>query len=156
MGHCETLDAHPIILPQTKFYRASPQTSIFFTTFEHTPFMKHHLLGGPTTPFYSASNTRLSLNPTLIPLVRKPYEPIHIHIYIGMILSTLALSPHGFVFGFFPQNVSYQFDVIRAYILIILPILNRCGTFMRLFCHVLEDHETSKTPDVVTFLFFHM
>ena len=46
-----------------------------------------------------------------------------------MILFTLSLNLHGFIFGFSPQKVSYQLDVvIHAYIFISLPILNRCGT----------------------------
>ena len=40
------------------------------------------------------------------------FFPIH----IGMILSTLGLNPHGFVFGLFPQKASYQLDVIHVYI----------------------------------------
>ena len=46
-------------------------------------------------------------------------------IYIGMVLSTLGLSPHGFVLGFFPQNASYQLDVIHFYMLISHLIPNR-------------------------------
>ena len=45
-----------------------------------------------------------------------------------MILFTLSQYLHGFVFGLFPLNVSYQLDVvIHAYIFISLPIPNRCG-----------------------------
>ena len=48
----------------------------------------------------------------------KPYGLIVVH--IDIILSILDLSPHGFVFGLFPQNVSYKLDIIHAYILISL------------------------------------
>ena len=59
-------------------------------------------------------------------LVWKPHGSLLIH--IGMILFTLGLSPHGFVFEVFPQKASYQLDVLHAYELISLPITNRCGT----------------------------
>ena len=42
------------------------------------------------------------LNYYHIDVVEKPYGPV----YIGIILSTLGLSPHGFVFGLFPQKAS--------------------------------------------------
>ena len=45
-----------------------------------------------------------------------------------MILSTLDLSPNGFLFRLFPQKSSYQLIIIHAYILISLPIPNRYGT----------------------------
>ena len=40
----------------------------------------------------------------------------HFSIHIGMILSTLDISPHSFGFGLFPQKALYQLDVIHAYI----------------------------------------
>ena len=46
----------------------------------------------------------------------KPYRFIVIH--IDMVLSILNISPHGFGFGFFPQNVLYKLDIIQSYILI--------------------------------------
>ena len=49
-------------------------------------------------------------------------------LYIGMILSTLSMNPHTFVFRLLPQKVSYQFDVIHTYKLITLPICNQCET----------------------------
>ena len=48
-------------------------------------------------------------------------------IYVGMILSTLSLNLHGFVFRLFPQMTSYKLDIILAYILISHLIPNRCG-----------------------------
>ena len=52
------------------------------------------------------------------------FFPIH----IGMMLSMFNLSSHGFALGLFPQNVSYQLDVVHTYILISLSICNQCGT----------------------------
>ena len=51
----------------------------------------------------------------------------HFPIHIDMILFILDLSPHGFVFELFSIKISYQLDVIHAYILITLFIPNRCG-----------------------------
>ena len=45
-----------------------------------------------------------------------------------MILSTLDLNPHCFIFGLFPQKVLYQLDIIHAYILIGPLIPNRYET----------------------------
>ena len=49
-------------------------------------------------------------------------DPFSIH--IGIILSILDLSPHGFVFRLYPQKASYQLDVIHAYKLISLSLSN--------------------------------
>ena len=74
------------------------------------------------------------LNYYHIYVVEKPYGPIH----IGMILSTLNLNPHGFVFGLFPQKASYQLDVIHGYILISLLIPKPMGDI----CETLDVHPT--------------
>ena len=44
--------------------------------------------------------------------VGKPHG--HFPIHIGMMPSILGLSPHGFVFEFLPQKVSYQLEVVHA------------------------------------------
>ena len=49
----------------------------------------------------------------------------HLPIHIGMILTTLGLSPLGFVFDIFHQKGSYQLDVIHVYMLISLQKLDR-------------------------------
>ena len=60
----------------------------------------YHLPRSGVSPnlFIQLSSTQLSLNPALIPLVRKPYKPFPTH--ISMILFTLNLSLHDFVFEF--------------------------------------------------------
>ena len=126
MGHWTQVEQSSF---RTKFHRATPQTSffLFFTGFGYMPYMKHHLPKAHYSPhhFVQLPPTCLSLNPTLILLVRKPHGPIPTH--IRMILSTLGLIPHDFVFGLFSQKASYQLDVVHVYILISLPIHNRCG-----------------------------
>ena len=49
-------------------------------------------------------------------------------LHINMILSAFDLRPSWFYFWFSPQNVSYQYDVIHVYQLIIIFIPNQCGT----------------------------
>ena len=128
VGHCEPLGAHPTILALNKLSSSlpSPQTMISFTAFGHMLYMKHHFLREPPHHFVRLPPTQLSLNLALIPFVGKLYGPIPIH--ICMISSTLGLSPHGFVFRLFPKNTSYQLDIVQTYILISLPIHNRCRT----------------------------
>ena len=46
----------------------------------------------------------------------------------GMILSSLGLSSLFLFLSFCPQNILFQLNVIHAYILISLFILNRCET----------------------------
>ena len=60
--------------------------------------MKQHMSRAHRSPyrFVQLLPTRLSLNLTLIPLTKKPHEPISIH--IRTILSTLGQNPHSFVF----------------------------------------------------------
>ena len=110
--------------PPTKLNQVFPQIriSLSFTTSEGTPYVKHRLPGAHYPPHHFIQHplTWLSLNPTLISLVGKPHEPFHIH--IDMILSTLSMRPSSFVFELFPQNVSYQLDIIHIYKLINLLI----------------------------------
>ena len=46
----------------------------------------------------------------------------HLPIHIGMILSILSLNINGFVFGLFPEKISYDLDIIHTYIIISHPI----------------------------------
>ena len=62
--------------PRREFHRAFYQTkiSLYFIVFEHTSYVKHHLSGAHHSPHHFVWHppTRLSLNPALIPIVRKP------------------------------------------------------------------------------------
>ena len=58
------LGVYPTILPSNKVQRASPKTSISFSSFEHTRYMKHHLQGRPTTSFCSASTHTIMHEPS--------------------------------------------------------------------------------------------
>ena len=51
-----------------------------------------------------------------------------IYLHNGMILSTLGLSPHGFVFGLTPKGLIPMEIFVHPYIPMILPTSNQCGT----------------------------
>ena len=91
MRHCGTLGTHiTILLSNQDFLHC-----IRVHTLRKAQFSRR-----PTTSLFWLLPTRLSLNLALIPLVRIYYGPFfRVLIYIGMILSTLDLSTHGFVFG---------------------------------------------------------
>ena len=100
--------------------RAYPQIGISLTTFEHTPYVKHHLPKSLPSPHQFV---RLPFTVKLEPGFGTTYWETfmdYFPIHISVILSILGLSSHDFVFGLFIQKTSYQFDVIHAYILISL------------------------------------
>ena len=123
--------------PLTKLHRASPQTMIFlsFTTFGYRPYVNHNLSRFHHSPchFVRLQLTRLSPNQALIPLDGKHHGSFIIH--IGIILSTLGLSPYGFIFWLFPQKTSYHLDVIHAYIFIVFPFIIDVGHYETLNSH---------------------
>ena len=123
--------------PRTKDHRASPQTIIHLSTlyqpgfsapmrWKHTPYMEHHLpqelaltelIHGSHRDITMAttfvrhsedSSTWLTLNLAPIPLVRT-LDTTYLH--NGMILSTLGLSHHGFVFGLYPKRPHTNGDI---------------------------------------------
>ena len=110
--------------PRTKFHQVSPQImiSLSFIAFRHMPYVKHRL-----PHFVRHPPTRLSLNSALIPLVGKPYQPITQYWYDIVYFGTKALM---ILFSDSSQKVSYQFDVVHIYQLIILHISTRCGTYV--------------------------
>jgi hypothetical protein len=59
------------------------------------------------------------------------------YLHIGMILSTLDLSPHGFALGLYPKGLIPMEIFVHPYIPMILFISNQCGT--------LVAYPTSKT-----------
>ena len=63
----------------------------------------------------------------LIPLVRT-LDSTYLH--IGMILSTLGLSPHGFAFGLTPKGLIPMEIFVHPYIPMILPTSSQCGTLV--------------------------
>ena len=89
---------------------------------------------GVITSFYLASTHTINVEPSSSTYCWETHGPIF-SIHIGMILSTLGLSPYGFVFELFLQMASYQSDVIHAYIPISLPIPNRYGTLRDSWVH---------------------
>ena len=123
MRHYGTLGTHSTILPLNKVLSSFPSNQDFLVFQE----VRTHALcevppakGSPLiTQFCSAS----TYNSTLIPLVRKHHRPFPIH--IGMISSTLGLSPRGFVFG---PLALYQLDIVYVYILVSLSILKQYKT----------------------------
>ena len=106
--HYRTLGEHPAILLSNKVPPSLPLNQDFLHCIR-----AHHFVWLPPIRF---------LNLTLIQLVEKPHRPFHIH--IDIIMSTLSLNPHGFVFGLLPQKALYQLDVIHAYILISILIFS--------------------------------
>jgi hypothetical protein len=52
------------------------------------------------------------------------------YLHIGMILSILALSLHGFALGLFPKGLIPMEIFIHPYIPMILPISSQCGTLV--------------------------
>jgi len=52
------------------------------------------------------------------------------YLHIGMILSTLGLSPHGFALGLYPKSLMSMEIFVHPYIPMILPISNQCGTLV--------------------------
>ena len=52
------------------------------------------------------------------------------YLHIGMILSTLGLSPHGFALGLYPKGLIPMEIFVHPYIPMILPISNQCGTLV--------------------------
>jgi len=53
-----------------------------------------------------------------------------IYLHIGMILSTLGLSPHGFALGLYPKGLIPMEIFVYPYIPMILPISSQCGTLI--------------------------
>ena len=52
-----------------------------------------------------------------------------------MILSTLGLNSHGFIFGFLPKKASHNLNVIYTHIFISFPIPNRCRILQYFWVH---------------------
>ena len=52
------------------------------------------------------------------------------YLHIGMILSTLGLSPHGFALGLYPKGLIPMEIFVHPYIPMILPISSQCGTLV--------------------------
>jgi hypothetical protein len=52
------------------------------------------------------------------------------YLHIGMILSTLGLSPHGFALGLYPKGLIPMEIFVHLYIPMILPISSQCGTLV--------------------------
>jgi hypothetical protein len=52
------------------------------------------------------------------------------YLHIGMILSTLGLSSHGFVLGLYPKGLIPMEIFVHPYIPMILPISSQCGTLV--------------------------
>jgi hypothetical protein len=52
------------------------------------------------------------------------------YLHIGMILSTLGLSPHGFALGLYPKGLMPMEIFVHLYIPMILLISNQCGTLV--------------------------
>jgi hypothetical protein len=52
------------------------------------------------------------------------------YLHIGMILSTLGLSPHGFALGLYPKGLIPMEIFVHPYIPMILPISSQCGTLI--------------------------
>jgi len=52
------------------------------------------------------------------------------YLHIGMILSTLGLSPHGFAFGLYPKGLIPMEIFVHSYIPMTLSISSQCGTLV--------------------------
>jgi hypothetical protein len=52
------------------------------------------------------------------------------YLHIGMILSTLSLSPHGFALGLYPKGLIPMEIFVHPYIPMILLISSQCGTLV--------------------------
>jgi len=52
------------------------------------------------------------------------------YLHIGMTLSTLGLSPHGFALGLYPKGLIPMEIFVHPYIPMILPISSQCGTLI--------------------------
>jgi interleukin-1 receptor-associated kinase 1 len=52
------------------------------------------------------------------------------YLHIGMILSTLGLSPHGFALGLYPKGLKPMEIFVHPYIPMILLISSQCGTLV--------------------------
>jgi hypothetical protein len=52
------------------------------------------------------------------------------YLHIGMILSTLGLSPHGFALGLYPKGLIPMEIFVYPYIPMILPTSSQCGTLV--------------------------
>jgi hypothetical protein len=52
------------------------------------------------------------------------------YLHIGMILSTLSLSPHGFALGLYPKGLIPMEIFVYPYIPMILPTSSQCGTLV--------------------------
>jgi hypothetical protein len=52
------------------------------------------------------------------------------YFHIGMILSTLGLSPQGFALGLYPKDLIPMEIFVHLYISMILPISSQCGTLV--------------------------
>jgi len=52
------------------------------------------------------------------------------YLHIGVILSTLGLSPHGFALGLYPKGLTPMEIFVHPYIPMILPISSQCGTLV--------------------------
>ena len=63
-----------------------------------------------------------------------------------MILSTLGLSPHGFVFGLTPKGLIPMEIFVHPYIPMIFPTSSQCGTIGRIPNNPLLDQSTTEPP----------
>jgi hypothetical protein len=52
------------------------------------------------------------------------------YLHIGVILSTLGLSPHGFALGLYPKGLTPMEIFVHPYIPMILPTSSQCGTLV--------------------------
>jgi hypothetical protein len=91
--------------------------------------MNYIVIGGPPPFVWNSEDSSIMAlwGLALIPLVRT-MDTTYLH--IGMILSTLGLSPHGFAIGLYPKGLIPMEIFVHPYIPIILPISSQCGTLV--------------------------